>query len=333
MQMKKFFMCGLLIFLAGVCFGQNTLIVVPLQNRGGIELQSDVETITGLLGNGITKTGRFSVLDGPALDNRMRDLRLRLEDWAVDDDAIQMAYLMGASFVVRGQVSRLGSNLIVTSRLLDVGTHQYIGAAEMQLENTGEAWGKMDGFVRELLVQFLGAAPARREGSTAIRTSQGSDEEWNHSYSEQDSWKHRAVYMGMLNGGGATNWNYRPNNTNGTNSIIASVFYFEWNLLPFFQLEIDLGIATDLVEGDIYPVIPMMGKIGGKIGSGFEISGNLGFTPVFGFTVGGSVGFRVGGPCLLFLEVLAFPSYDYQDSYGSIFVIALGFKAGIGFKR
>jgi TolB-like protein len=148
--MRKGILWLALLLLAGVCFAQNTLVVVPLQNKGGKDLSADVETITELIGNAVARTRRFDVVDRTALEDVMREHKFQMDDWSSDSKSVEMGRVLNANYIVRGQVSRLGNNLIVTARILDVNTARILGTAEMSLRDTNEAFGKMENFVRDL---------------------------------------------------------------------------------------------------------------------------------------------------------------------------------------
>jgi TolB-like protein len=148
--MKKSIMGLAMLLLAGICFAQNTLVVVPLQNRGGQGLSADVETITELLGNAVVRTGRFDVVDRAALEDLMKEHQFQMDDWSNETKSVEMGRVLNANFIVRGQVSRLGSQMIVSARILDVNTARILGTSEMQLTSMDEAYGKMDALVKTL---------------------------------------------------------------------------------------------------------------------------------------------------------------------------------------
>ena len=168
--MKKSLMALALMLLAGLCFGQNTLVVVPLQNRSGSGIASDVETITELLGNAVARTRRFDVVDRAALEDVMREHKFQMDDWSSDSKSVEMGRVLNANYIVRGQVSRLGSNLVVTGRILDVNTARILGTAEMQLYSIDDAYELMGPFVQELTAN-TGVTPSRQAGKSQVSQS------------------------------------------------------------------------------------------------------------------------------------------------------------------
>ena len=166
--MRKGIMGLAMLLLAGVCFGQNTLVVVPLQNRGSQGLANDVATLTELLGNAVVRTGRFDVVDRAALEDLMREHEFQMDDWSSDSKSVEMGRVLNANYIIRGQVSRLGSQMIVTARVLDISTARILGTSEMQLLNMDEAYGKMGNFVNTL----VGSVQPTRRPSAASQSGQ-----------------------------------------------------------------------------------------------------------------------------------------------------------------
>jgi len=83
----------------------------------------------------------------------------------------------------------------------------------------------------------------------------------------------------------------------------------------------------------VAPVVPILAKLGGKLGV-LELTGNLGFTPGFGFTFGGTFGFNIG-PGILFAELIAIPWGTPLPGWimDSAYFVFAGYKIGVGRDR
>ena len=158
--------------------------------------------------------------------------------------------------------------------------------------------------------------------------------EWNHSYSQRDSWKYRWVYMGFVSGGGGYTAYDKWKDRNVTDPLAVLGYYVDFSFLRFMGVEAMLSVGVDTASGTPAPVIPLMVKLGGKFGQ-IELTGNVGYAVAAGFAVGGTFGVHVGGPCILFLDLVAVPKARVisDDRESTIIVLFLGFKAGIGRKR
>jgi hypothetical protein len=102
----------------------------------------------------------------------------------------------------------------------------------------------------------------------------------------------------------------------------------EWALFPWLALEFDLGLG--FAVGDVFPVIPILAKIGGRPGQ-MELFFDIGGTIGAGFTIGGTLGFHAG-PGILFGEFL-YMAGGTDLIPGSIFVSIFGYKAGLKNKK
>jgi TolB-like protein len=156
--MNKRSVFALLLALCGMtAFAQNTprMVLVPLENRAGTQYAYDVETIGELLENFINETQRLNVIDRSALDAAMAARGWRMDDWADNAKAAEMGRALNAQYMVRGTVSRLGDNLLVTARILDIATAGVRSSTNTQLEHMNEAYSKMNSMA-QILTYNLG---------------------------------------------------------------------------------------------------------------------------------------------------------------------------------
>ena len=344
--MKKWMMLLALALLAGWCFGQNTLVVVPLQNRGERSLSADVETITELLGNAVARTRRFDVVDRAALEDVMREHKFQMDDWSSDSKSVEMGRVLNANYIVRGQVSRLGKNLIVTARILDVNTARILGTAEMSLQSTNEAFNKMENFVRDLTRDVRSESNRLPQSRPVRRSTQRSSD---NNEPADDAWKNKWVYLGGVLGGGYNKYTYTVTRTeyysyydpyshdyyyfsedyedSYDDTLGLAFFGFQADFWPlkFLALEADLGFGV--FGEEIKPIIPLLVKFGGRPGP-MELSANIGYTIGAGFTVGTTVGVRAG-PGVFSIELFFIPEGDI----GQIFIVTAGYKVGLGNKK
>jgi TolB-like protein len=321
--MKRFIALAAMLLLAGFCFGQNTLVVVPLQNRGDRALNADVETITELLGNAVARTQRFDVVDRAALEDVMREHQFQMDDWSSDSKSVEMGRVLNANFIVRGQVSRLGPNLIVTARILDVNTARILGTSEMQLVNVGEAYEKMGDFVRTLTGNIRTTSSSTRQ-PTQNQPAQGTAGE--RDTNAEDAWKHKWIYLGGILGGGSYSRHGQWGDV--TAPLLVAGFQADFCLLSFLSVGLGLYLGVDIKNGEILPVIPLLVKLGGKFGK-VELTGDVGYTIGAGLTIGATFGVNVG-PGILFAEVGFIPVSSFDTS---IFIGYLGYKVGLVEKK
>jgi hypothetical protein len=189
----------------------------------------------------------------------------------------------------------------------------------MQLDNVGEAYGKMGDFVQTLTSNIrTTSTPARQPAQS--RPAQSPAREGDTDDPEDD-WKRKWVYLGGIVGGGS----YDSYNDSGSLAIIG--FQADFCLLSFLSLGLGLYLGVDIDYGEIFPVVPALVKLGGKFGK-IELTGDIGYTIGAGFTLGATFGFNAG-PGILFAEVGFIPSATIGIAE-SLFIGFIGYKAGVG---
>ena len=172
--MKKIGITAVMVVLAALCFAQNLprVVLVPLENRAGEQYAYDVETIGELLENFINETQRLNVIDRSALDAAMAARGWRMDDWADNAKTAEMGRVLNAQYIVRGTVSRLGDNLLVSARVLDIATAELRSSTNTQLEHMNEAYSKMNSMAQILTYNMGLAVPQAQPTETAQPAAQ-----------------------------------------------------------------------------------------------------------------------------------------------------------------
>ena len=83
------------------------------------------------------------------------------------------------------------------------------------------------------------------------------------------------------------------------------------------------------------PVIPIMGKLGWRFAD-TEISADIGYTPLRGLTVGGTLGLNTNSNFndTFFAKFVSMPfSYPNEHSSSPLMYGILGFKVGVGNRK
>jgi len=164
-SMKKTGVLAVMITLAAACFAQNLprVVVLPLENRAGERHGQDTETLTELLSTFINETLRLNVIDRFELNATMAARQWRMEDWEDNAKTAEMGEAINAMYVVRGTVSPLGDNLLVSARILDIHTAELLGSTNTLLEHMNEAYLKMNSLAQ--LLTYMLVTPVQPEPS------------------------------------------------------------------------------------------------------------------------------------------------------------------------
>lgn len=304
--MKKFVLLLLISLLAaGVSFGQDILVLVPLQ-AGHSRLNARAEAVTELIENTLTEMQRFNVLD-----------------------AVEMDQMLNADFIIRGSLSerleeRLEPGFImvpvvvgvnVNLELFDVNTGIISNTrAQLPLQDDGRDRERIEHSVQQLIIQQEQIAEnivARQERAAA--------------------WEGGGICIGFGIGPGITRTTV--DNNSATTAVGAVALFVDFRFWNFFSV----GLRSIGLGGDYG------GAIGPSILAGFgresafnEFYFNLGFTPGMGFTFGGNFGVNVGRG-VIFTEVIASTSSDTMDVLGTSIttrftniLVFFGYKLRVG---
>ena len=200
----------------------------------------------------------------------------------------------------------------------------------MSLQNTDEAFSKMENFVRDLTNDVRSTTGRQQQSRQSGQSTQGSSEDDEPA---DDTWKNKLVYLGGIAGGGMiiqefeeTRYDsYGNSNKNSYTDILGLTFFgFQANFWPlkFLALEADLGLGIS--NSEVSLIIPLLIKFGGRPGR-MELTGNIGYIIGSGLTVGTTAGFCIG-PGVLSLDIFVVPS-------PLVYIVTAGYKIGVGNKK
>jgi hypothetical protein len=150
--MRKSIFAVLFGMLAGLCFGQQTLVVPPVYNRGAGLGADELTTITDFIINAIQRQDRFDVPDREALALMAEEHQFQSLDWSDDAKSIQMGKVINANYLARSIITPLdGTVNLLQIRIVDVNTARIVGRAnELEFSTLRDLRGKLDGFLQEV---------------------------------------------------------------------------------------------------------------------------------------------------------------------------------------
>jgi TolB-like protein len=356
--MKRIVVSLMMVLAAAVCWGQNTLIVVPLQNQGNVVSANDVATLVTLLESAIRRTGRFDIPDRGALNDLMAEARFQANsDWSDSRITSELGKVLNADYLVRGTVSRLGSNLVITARVLDIKTTKILDSTEMRT-TMDEAYDKMDNFARELtdevkteIVQQQEATEQSRRASEAEQARRQAEQSRSAAQARAKldaDWTNKRWYIGFSVGGGNFGTYVTKKTQRGGDysweeesfEMVGGVVLFkaELDIAKYFALDFDIGLAIgELSLGTIEPCGKLLAHIPIRLDSGVDIGvlgGIYGGEPEwFGLAEGFSVGYRIGKG-EIFAELVFLQNIIESDNDPQKGIIGgLGYKVGFGNRK
>jgi TolB-like protein len=152
--MKKFLLSAVLVLIGTMSFAQELIVVVvPFEIRAGFS-RSDAETITDLFMDELSKYSNvLRVVDrSNAMFNAIiEEMDFGLSDYSNNIKVAEFGQALNANAVVLGRMMMLGNQRIITARVLDVRTTQFLSTSQMEVINTSEILGKLPAFTKEII--------------------------------------------------------------------------------------------------------------------------------------------------------------------------------------
>jgi TolB-like protein len=168
-MMKKIVFVFTLTLLSGLCFAQQSRVAVAPFTATSGNAASDAETIAEIFGFELQAKNVVRVYTRGNIMDVMNETKFQMSDLSSDEKTANLGKAANADWVVRGQVQKLGSLIVVTVSLLDVNTLEIMGGAPMYLNAIEEAAIKMDDFISTITERISGGGKTvtRRPTETA----------------------------------------------------------------------------------------------------------------------------------------------------------------------
>ncbi|MDR1256605.1 MAG: hypothetical protein LBJ86_02535 [Spirochaetaceae bacterium] len=131
-----------------------TVAIVPFEEKSGIT-KSDADAITEIFTAELLVSNSVRIVTRANLDKIMSEMEFQMGDWSNDEKTARLGEAANADWVIRGQVTKLGSRIIVTSHGLDVKTLEMTSSARMQMNNIEDAYDQMEPFVNSMVQTMI----------------------------------------------------------------------------------------------------------------------------------------------------------------------------------
>jgi formylglycine-generating enzyme required for sulfatase activity len=181
---------------AAAAFGQNSLVLAPLLNEGGIE-EVQIRTLTRLLENAIQRTGRFNIIDRGAVEDILREHGFQLSDLSDSWKTAELGRMLNANYLARPSVMPLAGVLYLEARIVEVNTARMPYSAEVRIKaDLSDAYDK----VIELASALAGTAPGRNIPANMILVEGGTFQMGSNNGESRETPVHtvtvKSFYMG-----------------------------------------------------------------------------------------------------------------------------------------
>ncbi|MDR1218399.1 MAG: formylglycine-generating enzyme family protein [Treponema sp.] len=166
--MKKALFCMFLAFMCEGLFAQQPVVAVaPFDAISGVS-STEANMITRVFFIRLGNTNKVSLVDRSVVERVLREHAFQAGDWSDQQKTAELGTALNADWIVRGEMEKFGSTILVTVQFYDIKTFRFMGGADLRLANADEAYDKMDPLV-DRLVETISGSPASggRSGGAA----------------------------------------------------------------------------------------------------------------------------------------------------------------------
>ena len=132
---------------------QFTVAVRRFETSGGLS-QDEGNAITDIFISELVSTGRVRVVDRSNFEAIVAEMKFGASDWSDNNNVARLGKALNAGHIIQGTVTSLGGRIIVTLRVTDINTVQFVSSPTLQLANMDEIFAKLTPFVRDLALSL-----------------------------------------------------------------------------------------------------------------------------------------------------------------------------------
>ncbi|MDR1218398.1 MAG: hypothetical protein LBK73_02185 [Treponema sp.] len=170
--MKKALFCMFAAFACGGLFAQQPVVAVaPFDAISGIN-STEANMITRVFFIQLGNTNKVRLVDRSIVERVLREHSFQAGDWSDQKKTAELGTALNADWIVRGEMEKFGSDILVTVQFYDIRTFRYMGGTYIRLANADEAYSKIDPLV-DKLVQTIATSGGGTRPSTPPTTSGG----------------------------------------------------------------------------------------------------------------------------------------------------------------
>lgn len=150
--MKRIFLNLAMLLL--ICFSasaQNRPLLAVLDFETESFSKSEMVAITSLITSDIFQSGKYDIIDAEQRNLILDEIEFSYSDCADERCQIEVGKMLSADLIVVGNISRLGSWLILSCKILEVKTTQTVAIANGRYRNIDQFIENVSGLTSQLL--------------------------------------------------------------------------------------------------------------------------------------------------------------------------------------
>ena len=155
--MKKILCCMFALFVCVGLFAQQPIVAVaPFDAISGISA-ADANMITRVFFIRLGNTNKVSLVDRSVVERVLKEHSFQAGDWSNQQKTAELGSALNADWIVRGELEKFGTNILVTVQFYDIQTFRFMGGADLRLANADAAYDNMDPLVNKLVETIANA--------------------------------------------------------------------------------------------------------------------------------------------------------------------------------
>jgi hypothetical protein len=162
--MKRSFLLLVLAFAgASPLLGQTKPIITVLDFKTDALSQTEMKTVISLLSSALFRTGRYTIIDVTQRENLLKEIEFSSSGCTEEACALKIGKLLSAGMIVVGNLSKMGSRFVVSTKLLETESGKTLSTAD-------GIYGSMDALVdgvQDLAEVLAGQKATTRTGGQA----------------------------------------------------------------------------------------------------------------------------------------------------------------------
>ena len=174
--MRKTVFLFLILCVCTGAFSQQmpVVAVAPFEAISGISAE-DASIITRVFFIRLGNTNSVSLVDRAVVERTIQEQNFQAGDWSNPQKTAELNEGLNANWIVRGQIERFTTDILVTVEFYNVSTFRFMGGIDIRIEDADEAYDKMDPIV-DRLIQTIASSGTRPQttgtttGNLANRT-------------------------------------------------------------------------------------------------------------------------------------------------------------------
>jgi TolB-like protein len=166
--MRKMAFCVIALLAGAALYGQQPVVAVaPFDAISGISA-ADANMITRVFMIRLGNTQKVAIVDRSIVDRILKEHSFQAGDWSNSQKTAEIGKALNSDWIVRGELEKFGSNILVTVQFYDIQTFRFMGG-NLRIANADDAYDKMDPLV-DKLVQTIANSTAQTVGQRGGNT-------------------------------------------------------------------------------------------------------------------------------------------------------------------